>query len=175
MRQDHLLLFAIRPALKHLGLFNHSGEVLLLGTAMCETSNALSYLRQVAAWTTPPTYGPALGLWQMEGATHSDLWANWLAYRPDWANKMRALVPPKYADPAVPSHELLQHSLVYAAAAARLHYYRFPDALPAAQDIEGLSQFYKKRYNTALGAATLDKAREHFTLALQVVEENLDD
>ena len=40
---------------------------------------------------------------------------------------------------------------------ARLQYWRQPDALPHAGDIRGLAMYYKKFWNTPLGAATVEE------------------
>ena len=41
---------------------------------------------------------------------------------------------------------------------ARLYYYRFSEALPAYDDIEGLAKYWKKYWNTELGAGTVGEA-----------------
>ena len=53
--------------------------------------------------------------------------------------------------------ENLATNLMYGAAVCRLCYYRKPDALPAAGDIEGQAAFWKQHYNTLLGAGTVSK------------------
>ncbi|KAF0118141.1 MAG: hypothetical protein FD149_866 [Rhodospirillaceae bacterium] len=73
----HFVTTVIRPTLLHLGLHSPAAEALLLGTAIQE-SRLGTYLRQTGG-------GPALGVYQMEPATHEDIWTNFLAYRPDLA------------------------------------------------------------------------------------------
>src|SRR6056300_1676988 len=63
----------IIPALDVLGLNSKAAQELLLGTAIQESR--LTYLKQIGG-------GPALGLYQIEPATHHDLYANYLSYRP---------------------------------------------------------------------------------------------
>ena len=46
---------------------------------------------------------------------------------------------------------------MYGAAVCRLCYYRKPDALPEAGDIEGQAAFWKQHYNTPLGKGTVTK------------------
>ena len=53
--------------------------------------------------------------------------------------------------------ENLATNPMYGAAVCRQCYYRKPDALPAAGDIEGHANFWKKHYNTLLGAGTVTK------------------
>jgi len=133
----------LRPALTWIGLWSAAAERLLYGTAMHESAGLL-YVRQMR--------GPALGPYQMEPATLTDLLDNWLAYRSQhrqWLdasarNGQRLAV----ADPL----NLLDP--VYATVAARLQYLRMPDALPDADDLRGLAQYYKRHWNTQLGKAT---------------------
>ena len=53
--------------------------------------------------------------------------------------------------------ENLATNLMYGAAVCRLCYYRKPDALPEAGDIEGQAAFWKQHYNTPLGKGTVTK------------------
>ena len=131
----------IRPALEALHLYSEAAEELVIGTAIQESG--LRYLRQLG-------HGPALGLWQMEPATHDDLWLNFLAYRPDLANRVESLV-------AAPIPQALAGNLWYAAAMCRVHYYRAPEALPEAGDSEGQAALWKLRYNTPRGAGTVEE------------------
>ena len=53
--------------------------------------------------------------------------------------------------------ENLATNLMYGAAICRLCYYRKPDALPEAGDIEAQAAFWKQHYNTPLGKGTVSK------------------
>ena len=64
-----LLSMVIRPALTKINLWSSSAEELVLGTAIVESG--LTYLKQHGD-------GPALGLWQIEPATHEDLYTNFV-------------------------------------------------------------------------------------------------
>ena len=75
----------IRPALEKLSLRSLSAEELVLGTAIVESG--LTYLKQHGD-------GPALGLWQVEPATHDDLYTNFLNYRPELGSKLMQLRAP---------------------------------------------------------------------------------
>ena len=55
------------------------------------------------------------------------------------------------------SDENLATNLMYGAAVCRLCYYRQPEALPEAGDIEGQAAFWKQHYNTPFGAGTVSK------------------
>ena len=63
----------VQPVLAGLGLGGSAAVHLLTGTALVESG--LVWLGQTGG-------GPALGLWQMEPATHDDCWRNFLAFRP---------------------------------------------------------------------------------------------
>ena len=45
---------------------------------------------------------------------------------------------------------------------ARIHYLRVPEALPAADDVVGLAAYWKRYYNTELGAGTVEKFVESY-------------
>ena len=113
----------IAPALDKIGLWSRAAEELVLGTAIVESG--LTYLKQRGE-------GLALGLWQIEPATHDDLYTNFLNYRPELGSKLMELRVPN-----ISMGENLATNLMYGAAVCRLCYYRKPDALPAAGDIEG--------------------------------------
>ena len=142
----------IRPALEKLGLWSTAAEELVLGTAIVESS--LIYLRQHGD-------GPALGLWQVEPATHDDLYANYLSYRQELSARLMEL-----RAPALSMEENLASNLMYGAAVCRLCYYRQPGALPEAGDLEGQAAFWKQHYNTPLGAGTVGKYMRALSLEL---------
>ena len=139
----HLQDWVIAPALDKLNLWSRSAEELVLGTAIVESG--LTWLRQ---WGD----GPALGLWQVEPSTQNDLYTNFLHYRPELGSKLIEL-----RAAGLSLDENLTTNLMYGAAVCRLCYYRKPDALPAAGDIEGQAAFWKQHYNTPLGKGTVSK------------------
>ena len=63
MLASQTLALVICPALEKLSLWSPSAEELVLGTAIVESG--LTYLKQHGD-------GPALGLWQVEPATHDE-------------------------------------------------------------------------------------------------------
>jgi hypothetical protein len=103
------------------------------GTALVESN--CTYLRQLPD-------GPALGLWQMEPATHDDCWANYLAYSFALGKVMQAI-----AGNASPSAGLMVTNLAYAAAMCRVKYWRSPRPAPAANDAAGCAQYHATVYN----------------------------
>lgn len=138
--------FLIKPALDDIGLYSEGAEELLVAT-MAQESLGGTYIVQ--------RHGPALGIYQMEPTTHDDIWNNYLKYHPDLAHK---IIAPFSINSRVgnPGHEEVMYNLRYATQMARIHYYRFPDALPAKNDLNGIWQVYKRRYNSISGSATID-------------------
>ena len=142
----------IRPALTKTHLWSRAAEELVLGTAIIESG--LTYLKQHGD-------GLALGLWQVEPATHEDLYTNFLNYRPELGSMLMELRAPNLS-----MGENLATNLMYGAAVCRLCYYRKPDALPATGDIEGQASFWKQHYNTPLGKGTVSKYVSALSLEL---------
>lgn len=133
----------IRPVLEDIGHYSPAAEELLILTAAAETSGG-RYLRQLYG-------GPAVGIYQMEPATHDDIWAHWLAPRPGLAAKVRGW----RLAPGLPGAAAeMAGNLYYATAMARIHYLRVPEPLPVAGDAAGLAAYWKAHWNTELGAGT---------------------
>ena len=134
-----LRALVIRPTLQALALYSPAAENLLVATHLQEAGTG--ELRQMGG-------GPALGIYQMEPATHDDCWANWLAYRKDLAAKIEAFLAPG------PSrHEQLVWNLAYASALTRVRYARAAEPLPAdPDDAAALGAYWKAHYNTPQGA-----------------------
>lgn len=139
----HLKKYVIGPTLKSIGLYSEAAVNLLLGTAAVESEMGF-YLHQIE--------GPALGIYQMEPATHDCIWDNFLKYRPILTAKVSS-----YHNSHL-KHEDLIGNLYYATAMARLKYFRSPRELPKADDIEGLAKMWRFDYNSILGAHTNEAA-----------------
>ena len=136
--------FVLRPALIRLGRNRFGGlaaERLLLMTAAHESGFAALIQRARGGG-----YGPALGPFQMEPATHDDIWKHYLAWRPTLAAKALSVC-------GAPSADRLTGNLTYATVMARIHYCRVPEPLPSAEDTAGLAMYAKRHWNTAAGAA----------------------
>ncbi|MFT4542935.1 MAG: hypothetical protein ACI841_002436 [Planctomycetota bacterium] len=121
-----------------------SAAKLLLGTAIQESD--LLYRRQLGG-------GPGRGLFQMEPATHDDIWNNYLRYRRNWASKVESFLGSGTTNQV----DELENNDRYAAAMARIHYMRRPEPLPDAGDLEAMAHYWKQHYNTALGQGTVDQ------------------
>lgn len=133
--------FVIVPALEALDLDSQAARELLLGTALQESG--LRYLKQLGV-------GPAMGFFQMEPATHDDIWNNFLRYKGELTSRVNVIC-------RLPIPEMMITHLLYAAAMCRIHYYRVKEALPAAGDLEAQAAYWKKHYNTPQGAGTVDE------------------
>lgn len=133
----------IRPALHSIGLWTAAAENLVIGTAAQE-SQLGTYVRQLGG-------GPALGIFQMEPATHRDIWDNYLRYQPDIRELMMMNYIPATTEPE--ANDLIGN-LSYAAAMCRIHYRRVSEKLPAADDYSGLASYWKRHYNTVRGKGT---------------------
>lgn len=132
----------IRPALTAIDLDSPAAEQLLLGTALQESD-----LRN----TVQMGGGPALGYFQMEPATHDDIWANFLGYRTELAGKVRRLAG--ITDGTPPATLLASHHH-YAAAMTRVHYLRVKQPMPPPGDGAAMAAYWKDHYNTAGGAGS---------------------
>lgn len=131
----------IERTLQDLELYSESAVNLLLGTAAQE-SNFGTYLRQIGG-------GPALGVFQMEPDTETDIWNNYLRYRIS-----RDIMVTRITGVTGPSVAALEANLIYQIVMARLHYRRIKDPLPPPKDIDGLARYWKQHWNTHLGAGT---------------------
>ena len=101
--------------------------------------------------------GPALGYWQMEPATHLDIWDNFLAYRKEL---MQLLLDFGETSLVPPSPDGLESNSAYACAMCRVHYMRVAAALPEADDLDAQAAYWKQHYNTPLGAGTVEHFKE---------------
>lgn len=140
---DQLREAVIKPVLLRVELYSPAAEVLLLGTAAAEgIIGNRSMLRQVG--------GPALGIYQMEPATHGWL-VGWVLARSsrftpliEWVQKTGGF-----------HEERLVYDLAYMSVLCRLRYLVVPAPLPRADDLPGLAAYWKKHYNTSLGKGTV--------------------
>jgi hypothetical protein len=130
----------VKPALRLLNLYSKDAEELLVATCAQESLGG-TYLCQVG--------GPAVGIYQMEPATHDDLWHTILAndQTARWA-VMKAM-----NTAMIPKADRMLWDMYYATFMARVLYLRIKDPLPSADDIDALWDYYKRHWNTEIGAA----------------------
>ena len=148
MNPQQLHDYIIKPTLKYMGgnYYSKESAFLLLCTAAIE-SNCGEYIKQIN--------GPALGIWQMEPATHDDIWQNCDALIGKFEQKVYDICG-RCTDTA------LINTPMYACAMARLKYSMDPNPLPkltgvTSADLKSFYNYYKRVYNTELGASTYDK------------------
>lgn len=156
MNITQLRELVVRPALQFIGLHTPAAENLVLGTAIVES--ATDFLRQSGS-------GPALGLWQMEPATHDDIWVNYIGYRRALVERMNQLTTSAAITDGATE---LVGNLYYAAAMCRIAYARAPEQLPEANDALAMAKLWKLRYNTPKGAGTVQGALQGFKTACGV-------
>lgn len=144
-------ILIVSATLVQIGLQSDAAINLLTGTALVESE--IHFLRQMG--------GPALGLWQMEPATHDDCWRTFLSAQGALAQSIRFVAGRK-----APEAKLLITNLAYACAMARVKYLRAPAPLPAANDAAAMSAYHKKYYNTPLGASDPVRNAPYFQQAI---------
>ena len=140
----------IRPVLQKLDLWSKPAEDLLVGTA-CQESLCGKYIRQLGC---KGKVG-AFGIFQMELATHKDIWDNYLKYKDTLARKIRSLKAFNMSDA-----DNLEYNLAYAVAMCRVHYLRVPKAIPTG--IYGQAQYWKEYYNTKFGKGTIEEYQQNW-------------
>lgn len=156
--------FILRPVLQALAPaipLSDAARRLLLGTAAHE-SGGFNFIDQVTSTGLAGDIdGPAYGVFQMERATHDDLWASFLRYRPEIAAVVRQFLAPE------PSPiKQCRSNLCYAVAVARAQFYRAKPPLPAADDMPALAAYWKAHWNTHLGAGTPEQWLSHYPKGL---------
>lgn len=149
MDAEQLRVYVIAPVLRHLGLDSLAAQNLLLGTAAQETAMG-QYIVQLGS-------GPARGYLQIEPKTHDDLWSRFLSAKPLLSAKVRAIMSP-WGE----LHDQLVWSLAYSTAIGRLIYFRDPEPLPDAKDVQGLAAYWKRVWNTHLGKGTEEQFVRHY-------------
>lgn len=149
INQSQLRELVVRPTLRYLDPlvpYSETAVELLMMTQAHET-NGGAFLKQVN--------GPALGIYQMEPATHDDIWDNFLKYN----EKLTVRLWDTRGDTGMEETSYLIHNVLYATAMARVHYYRDSEPLPGGDlsdesVIWQLAEYAKRVYNTEKGKAT---------------------
>lgn len=130
----------VEPVLSKLRVYSKNAEELLVFTCAAESLGG-TLLQQIK--------GPALGIYQMEPNTYTDIWVNYIRAR----NQLATLMALHFGCNKIPDIERMIYDLHYATAMARIHYLRMPGNLPDAKDVDGMWDYYKKYYNTEKGKA----------------------
>lgn len=130
----------IKPTLERLLMYSQDAVELLVFTCAVE-SNGGSYLKQIQ--------GPALGIYQMEPNTYIDIWENYIKAK----KGLMTLISSNFEVFYMPDEDRMIYDLRYATMMARLHYSRVAGHLPDHNDVNSIWEYYKKYYNTPIGAA----------------------
>ncbi len=130
----------IEPVLSKLQIYSKDAEELLVFTCAAESLGG-TFLHQVS--------GTALGIYQMEPNTYTDIWINYIRAR----NRMATLMALHMGCNRIPDSDRMIYDLHFATAMARIHYMRVSGKLPDGKDSEALWEYYKKFYNTEKGKA----------------------
>ena len=131
----------IHEALEPLKLYSDRVLPLLLGTCAVESS--------FGRWRVQLGGGPARGIYQMEPATF-----RWL--RTKYGKRYPSVSEYSFADQQNDDHQ--------ATVMARLRYLAVPEQLPDACDLIGQAAYWKRHYNTYLGAGTVEKYMKAYRL-----------
>lgn len=137
--------FIVEPVLSLLRNYSKNAEELLVFTCAAESLGG-TYLHQVK--------GNALGIYQMEPATYTDIWVNYIHSR----SHLATLMAMHFGCNRIPQPERLIYDLHFATAMSRIHYLRVTENIPDPKDVEGLFDYYKKYYNTEKGKSKKDNA-----------------
>lgn len=135
----------IEPVLSKLQMYSKEAEELLVFTCAAESLGG-TLLHQIQ--------GPAVGIFQMEPNTYTDIWVNYIRGR----NQLATLMALHMGCNRIPDVERMIYDLHFATAMARIHYLRHSGKLPKADDVDAIWEYYKKYYNTEKGKATKDEA-----------------
>lgn len=151
----HMRDLIIIPTLYYLDLYSESAVNLLLGTCAQESGMG-TYLKQNG--------GVALGIYQVEPATHRDIMKRYLFENVEGRRELQirtsALISQMNQYGNIDSE--LIFNLRYATAIARIKYLMASDPLPDADDLFGLANYYKIHFNSAQGKATTDEFIENY-------------
>ena len=159
----HLKHEIIKPALEYINLGGSRAINQVTGTFLAEGyAGGCTYLKQLGN-------GPAVGAMQMEPATYSDIWKNFLSTpkRSHLAALLKNIAGAFNTDNnGIPIPTTMTGNIFFAAAMCRVFYLRIPTALPEATDDTAMAQYHKKYYNTDLGKAVWRDNVDRFKQAI---------
>lgn len=142
IRPEDLREEVIKPTLTALAAFDErlnsdAAVELLMGTAATESLLGYNLVQEG---------GPALGIYQMEGNTYTDIRR--------YLNRDENLELKEIVDSfaGTPEPREMIHNLRFATAMARIRYWYVPEALPENLELQAI--YWKEHYNTSSGAGT---------------------
>jgi hypothetical protein len=141
----------IERVLRNLGYDSQDAIEMVFLTGLVESN--YDYLEQLGS-------GPAKSFFQIEPNTCKDIIDNYLAYRTTPRQKVTAtakLYEGWYRASTEELGFLLETNIAFAVCMCRLHYRRVPKPLPKKGDSKSFGEYWKKWFNTNLGAGTIEK------------------
>lgn len=145
IKSDHLREFIIKPALEKIQIYSPNDVELLMFTCATESRGGY-FLKQEG--------GPALGIYQMEPLTYNDIWVNFINLK----QSLLTMMINNFGCGRTPSEDRLVYDLEFATVMCRIHYMRNHEVIPDHQEADLIWSYYKRYYNTALGAAKKDES-----------------
>ncbi|MEY8240053.1 MAG: hypothetical protein RPT25_06890 [Cycloclasticus sp.] len=127
----------VRPVLQASGTYSEAAEELMMGTVAHESDMGTYSVQQGI-----DADRAAQGFFQVERFTEADIWETYLNRKPRFKSYAMALI--KLCPCA---NELLRENPLYSCFIARMKYWRSPAVLPAADDIQGLAEYWFDHYN----------------------------
>jgi hypothetical protein len=157
MDVKHFREYIVRPTLKLMdeyipGMWSDAAENLMVGTALMESD--IAYLVQ--------HNGPALGVYQIEPATHEDIMGRYI-YESKFSTSLISILDSMlyYIDEEKREDTLANDYLVfdlrYATIVARIKYFMSPIVLPNADNIHALGHYWNDYYNGNPDVGTADQ------------------
>ncbi len=135
----------IEPVLSKLQLYSKDAEELLVFTCAAESLGGRFLVQEK---------GPALGIYQIEPNTYTDIWVNYIRSR----NKLSMLLSLHFNCTRIPDLDRLVYDLYFSTAMARIFYLRCPGKLPNHEDVNAIWAYYKQHFNTEKGKAKKDES-----------------
>lgn len=144
----------VTPSLELIQMRSECMVELLVFTCAIESAGG-TYVKQ--------KNGPALGIYQIEPATFTDLWVNYISRKPDIVNLL-SLNCNVHRMPE--PHEVMWDLRIASICTALL--YRYKKVTPTQKDEDYLWDLYKTHYNTPGGAAEKDPSLKLYRKFIKV-------
>jgi hypothetical protein len=139
----------VKSTLNDLVMYSANAEELLIFTCAVESEGG-TYLHQVK--------GPALGIFQMEPMTYTDIWQNYIKSHGPLSLRLFS----NFDVTGMPTPDRMIYDLRFAAAMARIFYARVNEPLPDCTNENAIWDYYKRYYNTPKGAALKQPSMEKY-------------
>lgn len=154
MKTEEIRRWVVRPILQRARCWNQAAENLVVGTGLIESG--YEFLDQRDLGGAP---GPAFGPWQIEALTFQSLWLR------EFSQMTRMNYLQALGMQEIPQIDELHGNLFLGALTCRMKYLTVSEPLPASDNPAGMALYWKKYYNTFLGAGSVAEAFPHFKLA----------